>query len=205
MGLDKVDGNRVTTSAIGSWWLPVTILLVALILYIGGELTGGGFRFDRSAISGGELWRLASGHFVHLGGPHLALNAAGLALVWFLVGQVFDGRQWLLVLGVSLMTMDLGLWFLNPGLEWYVGLSGLLHGFLAAGLVERLRRPDRETLVLAALVLGKLVWEQLSGPMPGSESTAGGPVVVDAHLYGALGGVLAALVLRIRVRGAAAI
>jgi rhomboid family GlyGly-CTERM serine protease len=205
MGLDKVGRNRVKTSASGGWWLPVAIILLALILYIGGESTGSGFRFDRTAISAGEFWRLASGHFVHLGGPHLALNAAGLALVWFLVGQVFDGRQWLLVLGMSLLTMDLGLWFLNPGLDWYVGLSGLLHGFLAAGLVARLRRPDRETLILAALVLGKLVWEQLSGPMPGSENTAGGPVVVDAHLYGALGGVLAALVLQIRVRSAAAI
>ncbi len=205
MGLDKPDRNGTKTFAISHWWLPITVFLLALILVIGGEAASVGLRFDRAAIQSGELWRLATGHFVHLGGPHFALNAAGLALVWFLVGQVFDWRQWLLILGVSLFTMDLGLWLLNPGLDWYVGLSGLLHGILAAGLVERLRRPDSETLVLAALVLGKLVWEQLSGPLPGSEGTAGGPVVVDAHLFGALGGVLAAIALRIRVRAAAAI
>ena len=205
MGLDKPDRKGTTTFAISHWWLPITVFLLALILVIGGEGASVGLRFDRAAIQSGELWRLATGHFVHLGGPHFALNAAGLALVWYLVGQVFDWRQWLLILGVSLFTMDLGLWLLNPGLDWYVGLSGLLHGILAAGLVERLRRPDSETLVLAALVLGKLVWEQLSGPLPGSEGTAGGPVVVDAHLFGALGGVLAAIALRIRVRAAAAI
>ncbi len=36
----------------------------------------------------------------------------------------------------------------------------------------------------------KLVWEGVMGPMPGSESTAGGPVVVQAHLYGSVGGLM---------------
>ena len=205
MGLDKPDRNGVKTPLIGGWWLPVAMLSLALVFYLGGESTAADLRYDRAAVGSGEFWRLVSGHFVHLGGPHFALNAAGLALVWFLVGQVFDVRQWLLVVAMSLFAMDLGLWFLNPGLHWYVGMSGLLHGILVAGLVEQLRRPDRETLVLAALVLGKLIWEQWSGPLPGSESTAGGPVVVDAHLYGAMGGVLAAFATRIRVQAAAAI
>mgnify|MGYP001821887481 FL=1 len=205
MGLDKAEGNSVKVWAVSGWWLPIGVFLPALILVIGGEAASADFRFDRVAIQAGEAWRLVTGHFVHLGGPHFTLNVAGLALVWFLVGQAFDWRQWLLIIGVSIITMDLGLWLLNPELDWYVGLSGLLHGILAAGLVERLRRPDAETLVLAALVLGKLAWEQLSGPLPGSEGAAGGPVVVDAHLFGALGGVLAALALRIRVRASAAI
>jgi hypothetical protein len=51
-------------------------------------------------------------------------------------------------------------------------------------------------------LLGKLAWEQFSGPLPGSEGTAGGPVIVDSHLFGALGGALTALTLRIRVRPA---
>jgi membrane associated rhomboid family serine protease len=84
-------------------------------------------------------------------------------------------------------------------------LSGLLHGILAAGLVERLRKPETETIVLTLLLVGKLVWEQLSGPLPGSEGTAGGTVVVDSHLFGALGGAAAAFFLRNRVRPAAPI
>lgn len=205
MGLDKVDLNTVKSAAIRVWWLPVVILLLAMVLMPGGEATRVGFRFDRSGIQSGELWRLVTGHFVHLGWSHFALNAAGLGLVWYLVGGNFDWRRWLLVAAVCLFAMDVGLWFLNPDLGWYVGLSGLLHGILAAGLAERLRQPDKEALVLAALLLGKLAWEQLSGPLPGSEGTAGGPVVVDAHLFGALGGALTALMLRIRVRPAAPI
>jgi len=84
-------------------------------------------------------------------------------------------------------------------------LSGLLHGTLAAGLMEKLRKPDREALILMLLLLAKLAWEQFSGPLPGSESTAGGTVVVDSHLFGALGGVVAAILLRIRVRHTASI
>ena len=41
---------------------------------------------------------------------------------------------------------------------------------------------------------GKLVWEQLVGPLPFSESTSGGPVLVDAHLYGTIGGLLTQLI-----------
>jgi len=178
---------------------------LALLLLLGGETAREGFRFDRTGIASGELWRLATGHFVHLGWPHFALNAAGLGLVWYLVGNVFDWRQWLVIGAVSVLTMDLGLWYFDPELGWYVGLSGLLHGILAAGLTERLRKPDAGTLLLAALLLGKLAWEQISGPLPGSEGTAGGTVVVDSHLFGALGGALTALALRIRVRPAAPI
>ena len=50
--------------------------------------------------------------------------------------------------------------------------------------------PDRELLVV-----GKLSWEQFDGALPGSESVAGGLVVVDAHLYGALAGALLGIVL----------
>ena len=48
--------------------------------------------------------------------------------------------------------------------------------------------------MLAVFVAGKLLWEQTVGPLPGSESSAGGTVIVNAHLYGAVGGVLGALI-----------
>ena len=46
-------------------------------------------RYDRFAIASGELWRLVSGHFVHLAWSHFALNAAALILVSYLVGTRF--------------------------------------------------------------------------------------------------------------------
>ncbi len=200
MGLDKLDRKPEAVPGAGRWLLPVLVLLVAILLALGGETAEQWLRFDRAAISSGELWRLVTGHFVHLGWSHFALNGAGLVLVWYLVGDVFDWIRWFLIGVFTVITMDIGLWLFDPGLMWYVGLSGLLHGILAAGLMEKLRKPDKEALILMVLLLGKLAWEQFSGPLPGSESTAGGTVVVDSHLFGALGGVVAAMLLRIRVR-----
>lgn len=205
MGLDKADRNPVAASGVGRWLLPAIVLLVAVLLALGGEMARQWLRFDREAIDAGELWRLVSGHFAHLGWPHFALNAAGLVLVWYLVGDVFDRLRWILIGTFTVITIDIGLWVFDPALMWYVGLSGLLHGILAAGLVEKLRKPDTEALALVVLLLGKLAFEQFSGPMPGSETTAGGTVVVDSHLFGTLGGVVAAILLRIRVRHTASI
>jgi len=173
-----------------AYLLPAAAGLVALMLQAGGRGLVDALAYSREDIAGGELWRLVTAHLVHLGWSHLALNLAGLALVWYLVGRAFRPRQWLAIAAVSVLTMDLGFWVLDPELDWYVGLSGLLHGLLAAGLVQGLRRRDREAVVLAAFVIGKLAWEQWQGPLPGSEATSGGNVIVNAHLYGAVGGVV---------------
>jgi hypothetical protein len=49
-------------------------------------------------------------------------------------------------------------------------------------------------MVIGVAVLMKIMFEQLIGPLPGSEQSAGGDVVVNAHLYGVLAGVAAAAV-----------
>jgi rhomboid family GlyGly-CTERM serine protease len=157
-------------------------------------------RYDRDGIANGEVWRLVSGHFVHLGFAHWVLNGAGLLLVWFLVGEFLRDRQWIVVTVVSVVCIDIGFWVLEPQLQWYVGLSGLLHGYLAAGIVTAYRQRKIEMAVLAAAIVGKLVYEQLLGPVPGSELSTGGAVITAAHLYGAIGGLIASAILRIRVR-----
>ena len=204
MGLHKLKVNTTTTPAM-TWLFPVVYIAISIVIMMTGEIGKEALRYDRVWIGQGEAWRLVSGHFAHLGWSHLALNSAGLVLVWYLIGGAYTLRTWLLIVGVTLATMDLGFWFLNPELYWYVGMSGLLHGLLAAGVVTRLRNIDAETVILLLLLIAKISWEQFSGPVPGSESTSGGPVVVDAHLYGALGGILGALLVRNRVGAPASI
>jgi rhomboid family GlyGly-CTERM serine protease len=185
------------------WYGALGLAILATLLQLGGDGARELLAFERDGLAAGEVWRLLGGHFVHLGWSHLLLNLVGLALVAWLVGYAFDGLRWLFVMVLSIAAIDAGLWFLDTGLDWYVGLSGLLHGLLAAGLFVGLVRRDREALILALFVLAKLGWEQLVGPLPGSESTAGGAVIVNAHLYGAAGGALAALLCRRSARGAA--
>ena len=171
----------------------IAIIVIAGLLMLGGETLRVALRFDRAGLADGELWRIITGHFVHLGPEHFLLNAAGLVLVALLVAGEFRPLQWALLGIACIAGIGAGLWILNPELAWYVGLSGLLHGWLAAGVVGLLINGRPDGWPLAILVAAKLALEQWIGPLPGSTEATGGPVVVDAHLYGAATGVIAAL------------
>ena len=148
----------------------------------------------------GEWWRLLSAHLVHLGTAHMLLNVVGLGLLYLLFAPLLTLSSWALGTLLSALAVSLGLLVASPEISWYVGLSGVLHGLFAVGLVAMSRSERRLAIGLAAGLVVKLIWEQLAGPVPGSAMTAGGPVVVDAHLYGAIGGWLASLVLRLAGR-----
>jgi len=170
-------------------WLSAALLLLLLPLAGGDALRDAG-RYDRARIGGGEAWRLLTGHFVHLDAGHALLNAAGLVLLWILFAGLGSPRYWLRAAGLSLLAIDAGFWCLQPGLAWYVGASGLLHGFMAAGVLALLRSRDPIAWPAAGVFVAKLLWEQCVGPLPFETH---GTVIVAAHLYGALGGTAAAL------------
>lgn len=181
------------------WAVPAVMAASSVAAQLTGSAGQALLRFDRAGIAGGEAWRLLSGHLVHLGWPHLVMNIAGLGLVWLLFGACYRAAQWLLVLLISAAGVNAGLWFVDDGLMWYVGLSGVLHGVLVAGLVPGLRSRSAEAVLLGVALVAKLAYEQVVGPLPGSEQTAGGAVVVTAHVYGAIGGAAAAALLWRRV------
>ena len=180
-------------------WLALGLVLaVAAALELLGDPGRELLRYDRAAIASGDIWRLLSGHLVHLGWSHLLLNAVGFLLIGYLVAAFFNLRQWAAIFGVVIIGTDLGFWFLEPQLSWYVGLSGLLHGLLTAGAIKAVYSGQREFWFILAFLVGKLCYEQLLGPLPGSENTSGGNVVVAAHLYGAGSGALAGLFFSFR-------
>jgi rhomboid family GlyGly-CTERM serine protease len=181
--------------------LPLSLALLSLATMIGGRGLGEWLRYDRAGILHGEVWRLASSHIVHLGWQHLALNLAGLALVWMLYGRAYTLAQWAIVLALSMLGISLGLLLFLPGVHWYVGLSGVLHGLFVAGAVASLLAGYRAEWLLLSLLAVKLLWEHFHGALPGSESLAGGTVLIEAHLYGAITGLLAAALLLIYRRG----
>ncbi|MBT8097667.1 MAG: rhombosortase [Woeseia sp.] len=188
-----------------NWLLPLLLIGLAAFAESGGESVRLLLRYARSDIENGQFWRLLSGHLVHLGWSHLLMNSLALLGIWLLVGRNLRTMEWLVAFGVIIAGMDAGFWWLDPQLVWYVGLSGLLHGLLVAGLLAGWRDRPVESLVLGGLLIAKLVYEQWLGPLPGSAESAGGDVVVNSHLYGALAGVVAAVILRVRVSLAAPI
>ena len=191
MGLRQITEKALS----GAFWPSLVLVLISAMILVAGDSARIELRYERSGLDDLELWRLLTGHLVHLGTGHLLLNAAGLLLVALLVGDAFSARAWWLVIGVSVLTIDSVFWFFHPSLEWYVGLSGVLHGMLVGGVVRSARTRPLESALIATAVAAKLLYEQLLGPLPGSESSSGGAVVVDAHLYGAIGGVLSIAIL----------
>jgi rhomboid family GlyGly-CTERM serine protease len=173
------------------------VVLLSIAAALGGDAAQDALRYDRDAIFGGQVWRLLSGNFLHLGWPHLLLNLAGLVLIWLFFGARFSHAQWIIIVIVTALGTGAGLLAFTPEVGWYVGLSGALHGFFTAGCMGEIRLRLREGWWLLGLIAVKLAWEQWQGPMPGSASMAGGDVIVDAHLYGAIIG-LAAIALRPR-------
>lgn len=198
MGLIQGDVVPRRSRIVRVWALPIAIVIAAGLLEIWGDSGRILLRYDRVAIASGEGWRLLSGHFVHLGLSHFVLNVAGLLLISYLVFGHFRMDQWLIIGLTTIVGIDLGFWFLQPQLAWYVGLSGLLHGLLAAGLVAGVRLHDPEARVLAVLLTAKLLYEQLFGALPGSEQATGGAVIYSAHLYGALWGAACGLAITLR-------
>lgn len=183
-----------------AWRFPGVLAAVSIGLAAGGGGVREALEYRRAAIADGEVYRLLTGHFVHLDWPHLLLNVAGLLLVWALVGGVFSTRQWSAVLAGAVAAIDLGFWYGLPGLDWYVGQSGVLHGLLAAGIVGLWERRRGEAALLGAVLAGKLAWEGLAGGMPGSSALVAGDVITEAHLFGAIGGGIAALILSVIAR-----
>lgn len=186
------------TNRIGRLWVLAGLCLLPMALEFWGDAGRLLLRYEREAIVGGEYWRLMTGHLVHLGWGHLLLNLAGLALLWALFASGYTLWRWLVIVLFSIACIDAGFLLFEPQLRWYVGLSGVLHGVMAAGTLAWLRNRERGAWVLAAFLVGKLAWEYFAGPMPFSAESAGGAVIVQAHLYGALGGALGAVIIRRR-------
>lgn len=173
-------------------WVLALVTSLTLIVTAGGQPWRQALRFDREGLGAWEAWRLGSAHVVHLGWSHAILNLIAMVVIAVLFRPLFSAGGWILIATASALAVDAGLWWGSPGTDWYVGMSGVLHGVMAGASVSLIARRDKAGIAILALMILKIAWEQLAGPLPASAEAAGGLVVVDAHLYGAIGGGLAA-------------
>lgn len=179
--------RREATTGVFGVLIAICLLLAALTHWLWPATTEA-LRYQRDAVLRGEVWRLLTAHLVHGDGQHLALNMLGTALIAALFPRTYGVGQWLVILLASAAAIDIGFVAFTPLLDWYVGASGILHGALAAGVIAWWRTGQRGLAVaLGAILLGKLAWEQWQGALP---LATGLVVIVDAHAYGCLGGVI---------------
>jgi len=169
-----------------TFWL----ILISLCVLVQLRNLSESVRFDRELIYQGLLWFLVSGNLAHLNWNHLWLNMAGLILVALFFDRYMSIVAWIVLSLWSGFIVCLALLYFNPQIFWYMGMSGVLHGLFVAGAWYEFCRYRASGLVLLVLITLKLWWAQWSGALPGSEAVTGGHVVVDAHLYGAIAGVV---------------
>lgn len=123
---------------------------------------------------------------IHASWPHVGLNLLGLVLVAWLFPEPL-AAHWHFVRFVWLaLASSLMMYLWLPTLDWYVGLSGVLHGSFVMGLWWLFRQGDKLAFVLLLLLAGKLVLEHFHGPITSDEDLVGVPVLTEAHSYGAL-------------------
>jgi rhomboid family GlyGly-CTERM serine protease len=123
----------------------------------------------------------------------MLMNVVALGILAVIFGRLLCTIDWILVGLTAALAIDAGLYWISTGIDWYVGLSGVLHGFWAAACVFAIAGRRSEAIALTLLILVKLGYEALIGPVALTGEIAGGAVVTVAHAYGAVGGVLAAL------------
>lgn len=178
-----------------NFYAPITVSITSLLIFLFDPVATSLLRYQRNAISGGELWRLVSGHLCHLGDMHLLFNLLGLWLITLLLHQELKRHYWSLIFIISLLGTSAGLWFFSPEVIGYVGLSGALHGLAVAGAILDMRNVLISNVVLLTGVAGKLIWEQSSFYSNSMSEIIGGHVLVNSHLFGAIAGAAIGLIL----------
>jgi rhomboid family GlyGly-CTERM serine protease len=180
-------------------WFMIT-LIVLLITTIFASLMNPLLRFDRGDIYEGEIWRLITGHFVHLGIYHALMNIIGLLLIPSIFPAAIDNKNLPKAILFIAVSISLALLTCSPQLDWYLGFSGVLHGLFAFCIVLHLSsKMSIDWLILGALTF-KVIYEQL----PDYDANylkdyIHAPVAVDAHLYGTLAGIIWGLLTRFRL------
>ena len=129
----------------------------------------------------GVIW----GPLLHDGWGHLAGNTVPLLVFGFLAMAGGLG-QWIAVTVCVWLISGLGVWLTGPADTSTVGASGIAFGWLAFLLVRGLFNRSLAQLAVGVVLLcywGSVLW----GLLPGQPH-----ISWQGHLFGALGGILAA-------------
>jgi membrane associated rhomboid family serine protease len=184
---------RRTRPSPGAAVVVMTALLAGLWLLEGIDQATGE-RLDLYGIRAREvdgLGGIATAPFLHAGWDHLISNSLPFWVLGFLV--LLGGlARWLISSLISIVGSGLAAWALTPTDTIIVGASGLIFGWLTYLLARGLWSRSVAQIAVAVAVLvvyGGLIW----GVLPGAAG-----VSWQAHLGGAVGGVIAAWLLHRR-------
>ena len=131
--------------------------------------------------------------FLHRGFGHLLANTIPIIILGWLV-MVRRTADIFLVAAVTILVSGLGVWLFGGSNSIHVGASGLIFGFFGFLLARAYFERSLAAIVLAVVVFllyGGIIW----GVLPGQNG-----VSWQGHLFGFMGGVLAAYLMSARRR-----
>jgi rhomboid family GlyGly-CTERM serine protease len=171
-------------------FVAMMIPFMTLLQVIGPEY----FRYQLDLIEQGQIWRLLSAHWVHVGWMHLLLNAIGLVICVSLTNPEWSPARWLLCCVIMAIGISLMLSVFNPELSDYAGLSGVLFGLYLQTALSLYSRDRLIAVLVIVAIVGKVLMEQFNFYDFNSGELIGARVIVDAHFYGLLMAIAIALV-----------
>lgn len=168
----------------GPGWIFIAVALIVMgLLQLSDFQT---LRYQQNWLANGEYWRIFSAHWVHVNTPHLLLNAFGLVLCMGITSPPWSIMRWVIYNFLLTLGISISFTLLNPELQWYAGYSGVLYGIFMLAAIDLYRRDKPIAVLLTMAISTKIVLEQVGGFNVTSSKFIGTPVVIDAHLYGAL-------------------
>ena len=170
------------------------ITLITISAFVGeyfiGDLINQTFVYQRYLIVQGQLWRLFTGHLLHTNGYHLLLNLTALMMLWALHRRFYSLRIYSALFVFCSLSTSLGIFYYSASLIQYVGLSGVLHGIFVFGALMDIKTKDKTGYLLFIGVWLKIAHEQIYGASTDVSDLIEASVAIDAHLWGAIGGLL---------------
>ena len=126
--------------------------------------------YARTALADGDIWRLASCHWVHLNTDHLFWSA----VTFFVLGsfcEIMDRGKYVITIGFSVILIPMAICLVMPHLEVYGGLSGLdcaLYALLIVLIIQREWRTQNWIwivfyIIMLVLLPAKIIYEMTSG------------------------------------------
>lgn len=169
---------------------PLIIMILAIIAFVFNDNLSSSLVYQRQFIAQGEFWRVLTGHFFHTNNYHLYLNVAALVMLWALHGQFYRISTYFILFISASISTSIGVYFFSPNIIQYVGLSGVLHGVFVWGALKDIQAKEKTGYLLFIGVWLKIAHEQIYGASNDVVELIGANVAVDAHLWGAIGGLL---------------
>jgi len=180
---------------------PVTFLLLIANVLVGAytlffdQTIVGKWAFRPRKVAEGEWWRFLTAGFVHVGMAHLAFNMITLFFFGpFLEGILGSWKFAVVYFGAELAANALTMWRHKDNAKYSaVGASGAVSGVLFGFI---LFQPFSMLYIFAAIPMPAIVLAVLYVALSiYSAKQGGGPIAHEAHLGGALGGVVLTLIL----------